>query len=54
MIHHAETRAYVTKRTADGKTTKEIRRLLMRALARRLFPLLLADLHNAQATTGLT
>ena len=54
MIHHPETRAYVAKRTADGKTTKEIRRLIMRALARRLYPLLLADLHDAQANTVLT
>lgn len=54
MIHHPETRAYVAKRTADGKTTKEIRRLIMRALARRLYPLLLADLRDAQTTTVLT
>lgn len=49
MIHHPETRDYVKRRTADGKTTKEIRRCLMRALARRLYPLLLADLNDAQA-----
>jgi transposase len=54
MIHHPETRAYVARRTAEGKTTKEIRRCLMRALARRLFPLLLADLADAQNTTALT
>jgi transposase len=54
MIHHAETRAYVAKRTADGKTTKEIRRFIMRALARRLYPLLLADLRDAQRTPALT
>jgi transposase len=51
MIHHPETRAYVKRRTAEGKTTKEIRRCIMRSLARRLYPLLLADLNNAQATT---
>ncbi len=49
MIHHPETRDYVKRRTADGKTSKEIRRCLMRALARRLYPLLLADLNDAQA-----
>ena len=54
MIHHAETRAYVAKRTADGKTAREIRRLLMRALARRLYPLLLADLNDAQQALVLT
>lgn len=50
MIHHPETRDYVTRRTAAGKTSKEIRRCLMRSLARRLYPLLLADLRDAQAT----
>jgi transposase len=48
MIHHPETRDYVARRTAEGKTSKEIRRCLMRALARRLYPLLLADLNDAQ------
>jgi transposase len=54
MIHHPETRAYVQRRTTHGKTTKEIRRCLMRALARRLYPLLLADLNDAQTTPLLT
>lgn len=53
MIHHPETRAYAARRTAQGKTSKEIRRCLMRALARRLYPLLLADLNDAQ-TPALT
>jgi hypothetical protein len=35
------------RRTAQGKTTKEIMRLLKRYLARELFPLLKADLHHA-------
>lgn len=48
MIHHPETRDYVKRRTAEGKTPKEIRRCVMRALARRLFPLLIADLADAQ------
>jgi transposase len=54
MIHHPETRAYTQRRRAEGKTTKEIRRCIMRALARRLYPLLIADLHDAQAITNLT
>jgi transposase len=40
-------RAYAKRRTAQGKTTKEIMRLLKRYLARELFPLLKADLHHA-------
>ena len=35
--HHPETRAYVARRTAQGKTSKEINRCLKRALARRLY-----------------
>ena len=48
MIHHPQTRAYVTRRTAEGKSTKEIRRCLMRHIARGIYPLLLADLNAAQ------
>lgn len=40
MAHHAQTRAYVTRRTAEGKTPREIKRCLKRYLARRLFKLL--------------
>lgn len=40
-------RAYAQRRTAQGKTTKEIMRLLKRYFARELFPLLEADLHHA-------
>jgi len=54
MIHHPETRAYVQRRTTEGKSTKEIRRCLMRNLARRLYPLLIADLNDAQAQPLLT
>ena len=42
------TRAYAQRRTTQGKTTKEIMRLLKRYLARELFPLLKADLDHAQ------
>jgi transposase len=40
MVHHAETKRYVAKRTAEGKTPREIKRCLKRHLARRLFRLL--------------
>jgi len=43
---HAPTRAYVTKRTADGKTKKEIIRCLKRAVVRELYTLLRQDLEN--------
>jgi transposase len=49
MLHHPETRAYVKRRTEQGRSEREIRRCLMRHLTRRLFPLLLADLADAQA-----
>lgn len=48
MLHHPETRDYVERRTAEGKSTKEIRRCLMRHIARGIHPLLLADLTDAQ------
>jgi transposase len=40
MAWDPRTRAYVTRRTAEGKTTPEILRCLKRYLARELFPLL--------------
>ena len=49
-----ETKAYVARRTAEGKTRREIRRCLMRNLARRLYPLLIADLHDAKTIPLLT
>lgn len=48
MIHHAPTRDYVARRTTEGKSKSEIRRCLMRHLARRLHPLLVADLSAAK------
>ena len=47
MTHHSETRAYVERRRAEGRTTREIRRILKRYLARQLFRLL-----NASARVG--
>lgn len=54
MQHHPETKDYVDRRTAEGKTRREIRRCLMRNLARRLYPLLLADLQDAKTIPLLT
>jgi transposase len=54
MQHHPETKAYIERRTAEGKTRREARRCLMRHLARRLFPLLMADLRDARTLPLLT
>jgi transposase len=51
MLHHDETRAYVERRTTEGLSSREIRRCLMRHLARRLYPLLRADLQAAATTS---
>jgi transposase len=48
MAYHAETRAYVARRIAEGKTAREIQRCLKRYLARRLFKLLEAPPAHAQ------
>ena len=40
LQHHSETKAYAARRTADGKTRREIRRCLKRAIAREIFRLL--------------
>jgi transposase len=37
MTHDPATRAYVERRRAEGRTTKEIRRILKRYLARQLY-----------------
>ena len=50
MLHHPETRNYVQRRTTEGLSKKEIRRCIMRHLTRRLHPLLIADLTDAQHT----
>jgi transposase len=49
LIHHAETRAYAARRTAEGLSRREILRCLKRHLARRLYRLILADLTAAAA-----
>jgi transposase len=40
QVHHPETQAYVARRSAEGKSPREIKRCLKRHLARRLFKLL--------------
>jgi len=42
----ARTQAYVTRRTQEGRSLKEIRRCLKRYIVRELYPLLMADLHG--------
>jgi transposase len=48
MADHAQTRAYVARRIAEGKTAREIQRCRKRYLARRLFKLLEASPAHAQ------
>jgi transposase len=40
QVHHSETKTYVARRTAEGKSPREIKRCRKRHLARRLFRLL--------------
>jgi len=40
QVHHPETQAYIARRSAEGKSPREIKRCLKRHLARRLFRLL--------------
>src|SRR5215210_4007524 len=47
MRGEPRTRAYVRKRTQEGRTLPEIRRCLKRYIAREIYPLLLADLATA-------
>jgi transposase len=49
MTHDPDTRTYVERRRAEGRTTKEIRRCLKRYLARQLYRTL-ETLHAPQHT----
>ena len=40
LQHHPETRAYAARRTTEGKTRRDIKRCLKRAIAREIYPLL--------------
>ncbi len=54
MAHDPRTRAYVARRTAEGKTTKEIIRCLKRYVAREVYKALTghsARPHLAQSLT---
>ena len=51
MRHCERTRAYVARRTAEGKTTKEIIRCLKRYVAREVYATILTDLTGAATTT---
>ncbi|PPH25792.1 IS110 family transposase [Rathayibacter sp. AY1F9] len=57
MVSDARTRAYVDRRTAEGRTTREIRRSLKRYIARELFKALQARMVGAvpgMQLSGLT
>jgi transposase len=49
LIRDEETRAYMDRRVAEGKTKKEVIRCLKRYVARQLYPVILQDL-NANVT----
>ena len=51
MRSDSRTRAYVARRTAEGRTSKEIQRCLKRYIVRELYPLILADLADLGAST---
>jgi len=40
QVHHGPTRTYTSRRIAQGKSEREIRRCLKRTLARQLYRLL--------------
>lgn len=52
MRSHPETRAYETRRSSEGKTHRDIRRSLKRALARRLYRTIETAVRQHQMPTG--
>jgi hypothetical protein len=52
MTHDAETRAYVERRVAEGRTKREIRRILKRYLARQIHRALTAASKADEAATN--
>ena len=50
MTHDPRTKAYVARRTAEGKTTKEIVRCLKRYVAREIYKSLVAPGRDSQST----
>ena len=51
MRSDPRTRAYVTRRSAEGLSTKEIQRCLKRYIVRELYPLIIADLADSACET---
>ena len=51
MRSDPRTQAYVSRRTKEGKSNREIQRCLKRYIARELYPLILADLNDAATAT---
>ena len=51
MRFHPPTRAYVARRTADGRTTREIIRRRKRFLAREIYQRVMTDFRTRQAVT---
>jgi transposase len=51
MRHHEPTRAYLTRRTSEGLTKKDIMRCLKRYVAREIYTAILADLTAATHAT---
>jgi transposase len=49
LTHHPETKEYAARRTADGKSPREIKRCLKRAVARQVYRLLEASAAIEQA-----
>ena len=54
MRSEPRTRTYVARRTAEGRSMKEIQRCLKRYIVRELYPLILADLADAVRRPNLT
>lgn len=50
MRSDPRTRQYVEKRTAEGRTEREIQRCLKRYIAREVFPIILKDLESSSST----
>jgi len=50
MRHCPKTRAYLDRRTAEGKTKREIIRCLKRYIAREIYASLVADLSTLATT----
>lgn len=52
LMHDPETKAYLARRTAEGKSPREIKRCLKRALARQIYRLLESSAAASNASTA--